>query len=239
MESMSRAEQMEALREQIRAHIFRDDRRPGDRIETEEELSAAFEVSRHQVRRVLNAMVQQGLLTKSPRRGTFIRHFDPSIAASNLKSSFQVSNFGLGEYIEARLVIEQAVLPLAIRRITPGQIAQMKESIDRMVALEDEPEKADEADRDFHMILLSSCGNEILSSFSTIVSMLFHDSTYRKRYWNRTTIDRLAREHRRILKAIAAGDTETALKLHAQHLHYRQKLDLDFAGPKRSRHTRG
>ena len=234
MKSKARAEELTVLTERIRAHLFRDGRRPGDRVETEEELAVLFSVSRHQVRRVLNTMVQQGLLTKTPRRGTFIRQFDPSLVADNLKSSFQVSEFGLNEYIEARLVIEQAVLPLAIKRITPEQIDQLQSSIDRMIALEDEPEKADEADRDFHMTLLAACGNQILSSFSTIIAHLFHDSTYRSRYWDSETIDRLAKEHRKILKAIMAGDTERALKLHEQHLHYRRRLNLDSA-PRKSR----
>ena len=227
VKTTSPVHQIEKLTEQIRAYVFRDGRKPGDRIETEEELASTFDVSRHQVRRVLNTMVQQGLLTKTPRRGTFIRHFDPAIVATNLRSSFEVSDFAHSEYVEARLVIERAVLPLAVKRISPEQIKLMEKSIDRMLQLSHIPEQADEADRDFHMILLASCGNKILSSFSTIISMLFHDSTYRKQYWNPATISRLAREHRKILRAIAAGDTETALTLHEQHLHYRQKLHLD------------
>ena len=69
--------------------------------------------------------------------------------------------------------------------------------------------------------------------------MLFHDTAYRSRYWNRETIERLAREHRQILDAIKARDPERALKLHENHLHYRQRLDLDTPPPERPRPPRG
>ena len=225
--SKSRATQNAKFEEQIRAYVFRDGRKPGSRIETEEQLAQKFAVSRHQIRRILSTMVQQGLLTKTPRRGTFIRHFDPEIVVANLKSSFEVSDFGLNDYIEARVVIERAVLPLAVKRISPEQLKLMEKCIDRMLNLADHPAQADEADRDFHMILLASCGNKILSSFSTVIAMLFHDSTYREQYWNPKTMSRLAMEHRKILDAIAKGDTEAALLLHEQHLHYRQRLHLE------------
>ena len=80
--------------------------------------------------------------------------------------------------------------------------------------------------RDFHMILLQSCGNEILSSFGSVISMLFRDAAYRSTYWNASTIRRLAREHDQILAAVKDDDVERAIELHKKHLHYKEKLNL-------------
>lgn len=212
------------LGERIRKYILNSSRKPGERIETEHELAALFQVTRYQVRNVLNGLVQQGILSKAPRRGTVINDFDPGIVASNLNFAYQISHANLYEYLEARMVVELAAMPLVVKRITPVKIAEAEEIIDRMVQFRGDPPKADQADRDFHLLLLGSCGNQLLTSFSTVVSLLFHYVEYRKKYWSPSTLAKLAEEHRGILEAIKAGDVELSVKRMENHLHYRQKI---------------
>ncbi len=198
--------------------------KPGDKIETEEEMATIFGTSRYKIRMVFNALVQEGVLTKSPRRGTFINHFDPRSFIGNLKFSYQVSDYDLYEFIEARIIIESAIMPIVVKRATPVQISAMEDTVERMHTHKDDPPKADEADRDFHIILLEACGNELLASLSNIVTLLFHNSEYRKKYWSPDIITRLADEHQKIINAIKEGNTELAVDYHRNHLHYKQKI---------------
>jgi GntR family transcriptional repressor for pyruvate dehydrogenase complex len=214
------------LGDRIRKYILNSGKKPGEKIETEHELAAIFKITRYKVRNVLNGLMQQGILSKAPRRGTFINHFDPAIVASNLNFAYQISNTNLYEYMEARMVVELAAMPLVIKRITPFQISAAEEIIDRMSQLKNDPPKADQADRDFHLLLLSACGNQLLASFSKVVALLFHYVEYRKKYWNPSIIAKLAEEHRGIIEAIKSGDLELTVKRMENHLHYRQKIDL-------------
>lgn len=220
------------LGDHIRKYILNSCKKPGERIETENQMAALFKVTRYQVRKVLNGMVQQGILSKAPRRGTVINDFDPTIVANNLNFAYQISHANLYEYLEARMVVELAAMPLIVKRITPSKIAEAEEIIDRMVQLRNDPPKADQADRDFHLLLLGACGNQLLTSFSTVVSLLFHYVEYRKKYWSPSTLAKLAEEHRGIVESIKSGDVELAVKRMESHLHYRQKI-IDNPTPRK------
>ncbi len=208
----------------IRNHIIEHGYTPGTRIETEEELAELFNVSRYKIRSVLGTLVQQGVLTKSPRRGTYVNEFDPVAASRDLWFQYQLGSYNLNEFIEARIVVEQAIVPLVVRRITPSQISTLQEAIDRMIEKRDTPKLADSADQDFHIRLIQASGNELLSSFSNVITMLFHQEDYRSKYWNPETVERLAHEHQEILNAIIDGDEERALARHRDHLSFQRRI---------------
>jgi GntR family transcriptional regulator, transcriptional repressor for pyruvate dehydrogenase complex len=212
------------LSDRIRAHILEKGYTPGTRIETEKELAELFNVSRYKIRTILGALVQQGVLTKSPRRGTYVNEFDPVTASKDLWFQYQLGSYNLNEFIEARIVVEQAIVPLVVRRITPAQISGLQEAIDRMIEQKHTPKHADTADQDFHIRLIEASGNELLSSFSSVITLLFHQESYRSKYWNPDTVERLAREHQLILNAVVDGDEELALERHREHLSFRQRI---------------
>ena len=215
------------LQELIREHIIQNADGPGSRIETEEQLAKRFDVTRYHIRKVLNGLVQQGMITKTPRRGTFINYIDTNAISNILKFSYQVSNFNLYESIEARIVIELSTIPLVVKRITSAEIVEMEGFIKKMLMKKLEPQIADEADMEFHAAMLKASGNQLLNSFSQIIAHLFLQVEYRSKYWNTATIERLALEHRSILEAIQDGDTELAITRLKSHLHYTKKIELD------------
>jgi DNA-binding FadR family transcriptional regulator len=215
------------LESQVRKYILESTNGPGSRLETEEQLASRFQVTRYQIRNVLNGLVQQGIITKTPRRGTFINEFDSAAISNTIKFNYQVSNFNLYESIEARIVIELASIPLVVKRITPTQIYELELVVEKMKANRSEPRIADEADLEFHAALLKASGNELLQSFSQIIAQLFHQVDYRRKYWNTETIERLSDEHRLILEAIVDGDVELSVSRLKKHLNYTNKIELD------------
>lgn len=215
------------LEEQIRTYILKSTNGPGSRVETEEQLAERFQVSRYQVRNVLNVLVQQGVITKTPRRGTFINHFDSDVISDAIKFNYQVSNFNLYESIEARIVIELASIPLVVKRITPNQIYELEMIVEKMRNNSSLPQVADEADLEFHAAMLRCSGNQLLNSFSQIIAQLFHQVDYRRKYWNTETIIRLADEHRQILEAIQDGDVDLSVSRLKKHLNYTNRIEMD------------
>jgi len=217
------------LEEQIRKYILESTNGPGSRVETEEQLAARFQVTRYQIRSVLNVLAQQGVITKTPRRGTFINDFDTDIISDAIKFNYQVSNFNLYETIEARIVIELASIPLVVKRITPSQIYELETIVEKMHSNSSLPQVADEADLEFHAAMLRSSGNQLLNSFSQIIAQLFHQVDYRRKYWNTETINRLADEHRMILEAIQDGDVDLTVSRLKKHLNYTNRIEMDGA----------
>jgi GntR family transcriptional regulator, transcriptional repressor for pyruvate dehydrogenase complex len=217
----------QSLEEMIRAHILEQAKGPGSKIETEVELAKRFNVSRYQVRNVLSGLVQQGVITKTPRRGTFINKIDAETISNTLKFNYQVSNFNLYESIEARIVIELSTIPLVVKRITPSEIVELEGYIQKMLDHRHEPRIADEADLEFHAAMLRASGNQLLNSFSQIIAQLFHQAEYRRKYWNTETIERLAAEHQSILEALQDGDAEAAIARLKKHLNYTNRIEMD------------
>jgi GntR family transcriptional regulator, transcriptional repressor for pyruvate dehydrogenase complex len=215
------------LEENIRAHILDQANGPGSKIETEEQLAERFQVTRYRVRNVLNGLAQQGVITKTPRRGTYINQLNTDAITNTIKFNYQVSNFNLYESIEARIVIELSTIPLVVKRIAPSGIIELEGFVQKMLDHKHDPHVADEADLEFHASMLKASGNQLLNSFSQIISQLFHQVEYRKKYWNPETIERLALEHRSILEAIQDGDTDLTVSRLKSHLNYTKKIELD------------
>ncbi|PKU22708.1 FadR/GntR family transcriptional regulator [Telmatospirillum siberiense] len=208
------------LLERVKSHFISQGLKPGDKVEGEVSLAERFGVSRHHIRKALTVMVQAGILERATKRGTIIRDFDANTLSEHIRFQFEVAQFDTYEFKEARVVVERAILPLAVRRITPVGIAKVEECIELMLKHQDEPEKADNYDRDFHLQIFRACGNQVLSAFSGVLSTLFRSVEYRRQYWTHERITRIADEHRLILEAIKRGDALAAVAALDAHLGY-------------------
>jgi len=209
-----------SLLDRVKRFLVDEGYRPGDRVEPELRLAKRFKTPRAKIREVLTSLCQQGLLERSPRSGTVIRELDSHQIGENLQFRFRMAGLDEADAAEARRIIEPAILPLAVRRITPTQLRRLRELVEEMEQNLDDPKRADAADREFHLHLLQCCGNRTLMLFGGVIQGLFGDA-YRKRFRHRELLKAAAAEHRRLLGAISKDDTDTALELMKKHLsHY-------------------
>ena len=221
----------EGLFERLKEYLIAQGLKPGDKIEAETSLAERFGVSRHHIRQVLAVMVQAGILDRATKRGTVIRDFDSASLSDHIRFQFEVAHFNVAEFKEARVLVERAILPLAVRRITPADLVRVEQTIEQMISYQQQPEVADRYDRDFHMLLFQACGNHVLEAFSGVLSSLFRSADYRRKYWTRERVLRIAREHREILEAIRRCDPDAAVAALDAHLGY-AKLGLSrMTGP--------
>ena len=119
---------LDALKNYLRENGYRS----GEKIPTEMELAAHFNVSRSRIREATTTLCLQGILDKKARRGTVIRSMDPESAGSDLLFRFSLDNVDPADYLEARKVIERAVMPLTVRRITPVMLRQLENLTEKM-----------------------------------------------------------------------------------------------------------
>jgi DNA-binding FadR family transcriptional regulator len=85
------------------------------------------------MREVTTTLCQLGVLESRPRRGTILRSFDPILAGEHLGFHFTVAGLNPADSWEARQIIEEAILPLVVRRITPAILDEIRKAIQRFV----------------------------------------------------------------------------------------------------------
>jgi DNA-binding GntR family transcriptional regulator len=190
--------------ESIRSAILAGRIRPGDML-VERRLAAELGVSKTPVREALIMLASSGLVVLTPSRGTSVRLLDGD---------------DLRKIQEVRLLLEPWAVAATTRLGMTGFVAQARAALARSAAHLDTVDHGElsVANRDFHRALYAGCGNEfVIASLDGVrdlaalaaVSLLWpHWPTWREEHV----------EHERILKAVEAGDAESAHRLTRQHI---------------------
>jgi DNA-binding GntR family transcriptional regulator len=175
---------------------------PGTRL-VEQQIADIFKVSRTLVRQALNQLSRDRLVTLEPARGA-------CVAQPSVDEAHQV--------FEVRLMLEAAMVREIAGRITPDQIAQLREH------LRSEREAVSRTDvpgrtrllADFHVVLARLMGNEVLAQILT--DLLSRSSLISLMYQSSHSAEQSQAEHEAIVAALERGDAEAAVALLHQHL---------------------
>jgi DNA-binding GntR family transcriptional regulator len=202
----------------IKERIVTTAMRPGARVE-EAALMAELGLGRTPIREALQRLAQEKLVVVSPHRGTFVA---------------DLSLTDLREVEEVRLELECLCARLAVQRMTPGEVENMRRVVAEMQAftpggnLAAGERTADllALDRRLHALLRQGAHNELLAAKC---EMLFNLSL---RLWylfaEQTKPQNLVEESFvEILAGIESGDAAragTAMRKHI--LHYRKSIPL-------------
>ena len=205
------------LLNELKRYLREGNFRPGEKIPTELELAAHFGVSRGRIREATTTLCQLGILDKKARRGTVIRAVDPEAAGSDLLFRLSLDESDPADFLEARKVIERAVMPLTVRRITPTQLRKLELLTDTMESPGVSAETADLADRDFHLLLLEASGNRTLRIFGQVLQALFREQ-FRRQYRRPELIVAAAAEHRKLIAALKNSDEAAATEWILHHI---------------------
>ena len=202
---------MDEMHASIVAAITEHRLAPGTRLR-EERLAELFQVSRTQVRPVLQRLEHEGLVERQPRRGAVV-------ATPSREATAQI--------FQARRLVEPWLAKCCCERPDPTGLKRLERVV------RDEHKARAAGDRpavvrlsgDFHRTLASLAGNAPLTQ-------LMQDLTVRTCLAivaNRASTESTCREdeHARIVEAIAAGDAKRAMKLMTEHLnHIERSLDV-------------
>lgn len=187
---------------------------PGTRLR-EERLAELFQVSRTQVRPVLQRLEHEGLVERQPRRGAVVA--SPSRAAS-------------AQIFEARRLVEPWLVKCCCEQADRTGLKRLE----RVIADENKARAAGDAravvrlSGDFHRVLAELAGNEPLTQLMQGLTV----RTCLAIVANRANTGSTCREdeHAKITEAIAAGDSKRAMKLMTEHLEHIERA-LDEPGP--------
>lgn len=152
-----------AIYETIRANLRDGTIGHGEKLPTERELAETFGAARNSVRKALDRLVSEGLVTREVGRGTF------ALRPEGEARTLIVSTMSLQQILEARLLIEPQLVPLVVERAGPEDFAAMEECLDGIrhtrtwAAYKEWKYK-------LHLVIVRAAGNELLTGvFEAII----------------------------------------------------------------------
>lgn len=120
-----------ALQETIAENLKTGKWKPGDRLPTERELAAQFQISRNTVRQALTKFKREGLLSQKVGSGTYV---GMPHAGSGVESLTAQRSISPAELMAARLVLEPAIVEMIVMQATNEDFQRMEDCLKRAAA---------------------------------------------------------------------------------------------------------
>ena len=189
-----------------------------DKIPTERELAAGFNVSRNMVREAIRALEMAGYLEirQGPKGGAFVREFTPDRLSVGFLDYYLAKKLTMEELNNVRLHIEPEVARLAALNINPENAANLQNVVnseympdgidDRVVSL-----------TKFHVTLAEMCGNFFYEIIMNVVVSITREIVVAGHRGGDTVVHGLE-QHNEILNAVIEGKPEEASMAMIDHL---------------------
>ncbi|WP_329237198.1 FCD domain-containing protein [Actinoallomurus sp. NBC_01490] len=160
--------------DELRSQIMRGILEPGVRLPAEAELTRMFGVSRSTVREALRALTSQHLVEtrRGVQGGSFVAAPDPAKLVEDVGGALGVlvatPQLGIGDLLEARLLLEPAAARLAAQRAD-------EETVEALRAAATAPRDSNDpsgfvSHMDFHTLILMATGNLMFTMMGQPVS---------------------------------------------------------------------
>lgn len=191
--------------ENLRYRIITQKLAPGQLLK-DKELMAAYGIGRTPLREVILKLQSEGLINRVPRAGTWVAPMDFSF---------------LKQITEIRIGLEGIAGELAVRRITPEQLAELEQIIGEAEALEQKDIPNIEAllhlESRFHQGIFTAAHNpkleELLRTYQSLGARYWHHIAF-----NHNELSKQISSQRDILSAIQKKDEQTTRQLMEDHI---------------------
>jgi GntR family transcriptional regulator, transcriptional repressor for pyruvate dehydrogenase complex len=191
----------------------------GSVLPSERRLMETFAVSRATMREALRHLEALGLvqMRRGAGGGPIVRWPQPHDIGNVLSLFLHFSNASLMDVMAARQVIEPAVIVEAVQLISVADLAQLRESVDRMQAELDVADVFLSENERFHRIIAEATRNPVLGAINGMLKYV-SDGTMAGISYTRAHREAVAAAHLRIVEALEAGDADASARAMAAHL---------------------
>jgi len=208
--------------QQVKSLIFGGRLAPGDQLPSEKDLAEQFALSRVTVRDALRVLESQGFIKikVGARGGAFVARPDAQLVSESLTNMLRLQEIAIEELIEARLAVEPHVAFLAAQRATAEDIAAMEQAVAAAKRARDAGDPAFMPHSvAFHIALAEAARNQVLLFTVNSLRTPFHEALATLLPAD-DMAERAIADHRQILEAIKARDSERAQQVMHEHLAY-------------------
>lgn len=191
----------------------------GTSLPTEKEMADGLGIGRGTMREALRILETFGLLEIKTGRngGPVVRVPDAGDLSVSLTLAFFAKGASMLDVLDARMVLEPALVELAATRITPEEIDALRTTIDVIRAPDSTVQTYLEASEEFHNLVAEAAHSPVVSHISEGLQHIAGGEsvgiTYTERERRGTAL-----AHERITDALASGDAELAKRLWREHL---------------------
>lgn len=215
----------EQIVRQLAGLVKRGELRPGDRLPAERLLAERLGVGRPTLREALRALQLLGIVDIRHGGGVFVSELQPDTLLGPLHSFLAVDRHDIATVLEARRVIEGALLAFVARMIDEPALEQLDQNLEQFRRIvertgEGEPDgrQINALAEDFRSIIEASVDNPILTRAVTTLDILSTATRYR--ITGRGSLARLLENHRKIVAALRARDPAAAQAALEAHIDY-------------------
>ncbi len=209
----------EALHEAIRNGQFK----PGDKLNSVEQLAENFQVGRSAIREALSALKAMGLIEIKQGEGTYVKQFEAEDLRFPLSTAMLMNKEDVKNLLEVRKIIEVGTATVAASKRSEESLKQMKAALDEMKVSHGDEELGEKSDMAFHLALADATQNSLVSQLLLQVSDLMQETMKEtRRLWlfsKSTTLEKLYEEHVEIYEAVLEQNSERARRAMLNHLN--------------------
>jgi GntR family transcriptional regulator, transcriptional repressor for pyruvate dehydrogenase complex len=212
----------ELLAEELRGMIERHEVKPGERLESVEQLSKRFQVGRSTIREALSALRVLGLVDIRQGEGTFAAGPRMSRPEERIGDFTLLTMEEKLEFFEVRKIIESGAAFAAASKRTPEQLTAMRSALEAMKKASGKEDLGEAADADFHLAIAEATQNSMLVRMMRQISETLRDTMKESRalwlFSEDSTLERLHKEHDAIYSAIEDQNPLLSQQLMLAHL---------------------
>lgn len=187
------------------------------RLPPERELAVELQVGRSTLRKALEVLEAEGQIWRHVGQGTFVGRRPAPGASEPLMTLGKISP---KELLDARLILEPAIAACAAATARPADIARMTLCATKRETTKD-PEAYNLWDHQFHLAIAGATQNPIMFALLEQLNALRRAPTwsaYKKDRMKDPYYSMSKREHRAIIAAIEARDTNAAFSTMRAHI---------------------
>lgn len=207
--------------ESMKQHLLDSGLHAGDRLPTEPEWVEMLGVSRLVVREALQTLAGMGLIDIQQGRGAFVRDTARISVFDQLTFGLDLDQVRYNDVIEARVMLDMAVLELCMLRASPAAISELESIVGTIAQTEAAGQPSEELHREFHRSMLRAANNPLIERIGLALldtcwrigdrmTNLVHASAHSGGYHH-------TESHRALIEAIKAGDVAQSRQLVAEH----------------------
>lgn len=203
MRAVGRRSSVDEVIGQLNEQLLSGAWRAGERIPTEQELSAELAVSRPVVREAVRALVHLGVLESRQGAGTYVIS-----TADPVPMLRQVRLADIRDVFEVQLGYDVQAARLAALRRRDEDLAELAELLEQRDAAE-QPEEYGRSDAEFHLAVVRAAGNPLLLEMYRYLLDRLRESLAAIRVQGVIT-ESGPEAHHRLLRAIERAEPDAA-----------------------------
>jgi GntR family transcriptional repressor for pyruvate dehydrogenase complex len=221
-ETVRRDKVYEGVAKQIERLILKR-LQPGDKLPSERELAETLRVSRSSIRDAIRSLELMGMVEPRQGAGTIVREISSESLVNPLANAIKRKEELIGELLDFRKMLEPQLAARAATRVSPNQISEMEQILERQEQKLRDGESAIVEDSEFHYAIALASGNSVVLKVLDTLMDLLRDSRERSLQVEGRPQKSLAAHHR-ILAALKRHDGEAAKVAMRRHIENVEKI---------------